>query len=212
MKNLIPIIDVGHGGMVNGKYTTIGKKYYEFNSGLIAYEGVINRAIGRKLADKLKANGIHYRYTNLYNEDDMPLQERIAWANTIYKHIPNTYLLSIHSNAASAGLKGKGTKATGFEIWTSKGETQSDKLAEIAADLYISKFPKIRFRSATHDKDSKEADYKVLVKTLCPAFLVENLFFDNEREANYLMSDIGHEDISDCLFEVVKEIYNTEFV
>src|SRR5690606_10981897 len=55
----IPIIDAGHGGMVDGQYLTSGKQY-KFNAGTQIYQGVINRAICRQLADRLNAAGIPF--------------------------------------------------------------------------------------------------------------------------------------------------------
>ena len=37
-------------------------------------------------------------------------------------------------------------------------------------------------------------------------YLVENLFFDNFKEALYLISDKGQDEIAACLLDVVKSI------
>src|SRR5690606_5388228 len=63
----IPIIDAGHGGIVDGRYVTPGKQY-KFNDGTVIYEGVVNRAIGKLLAEMLTRAGIPYLQTTLETE------------------------------------------------------------------------------------------------------------------------------------------------
>ena len=203
-----PIIDAGHGGILNGKYTTGNMKKYEFNGpgqkNFTIYEGVVNRKIALKLIEKLEAKGLPYYSLNADDPRDTPLLTRVKQANELYKTDKSCYYLSIHSNANSSVLKGKGIKARGFEIWTSKGKTKSDMVAKIAGEAYKKHFAeKYRWRGL------KEANFTVLAKTHCPAILVENLFFDNYDEATFLNSDEGQEAIADCLFDAVQAIYDS---
>ena len=204
-----PIIDAGHGGMVNGKYSSGDKKLYRFqgtNNDFEIFEGVINRAIARKLIAKLEKNGYPYYDLNAHQEKDMSLPKRVAEANKIYAKDKSAYFLSIHSNAASTLLAGTGNNAHGFEIWTSKGETPSDILARIAKKEYLKSFSdKFRFRGVK-ERNFNQKDLYVLANTVCPAILVENLFFDNHKEALYLMSQKGQDEIAECLLNVVKSI------
>lgn len=205
----IPIIDAGHGGIIDGKYATAGKQYH-FNDGTTIYEGVVNRAIGRLLAKKLDAARIPYFHTNLDDEADLGLMERVQIANTLFRTNRSCYLLSIHSNAASNDLEGEGSRATGFEIFTSIGLTKSDELANVASKWYKKLFPDFPFRevrTSGGEYANKEADYVVLAKTQGPAFLVENLFYDNLKEAKFLLSAEGQERIAECLFQIVREIH-----
>lgn len=205
----IPVIDAGHGGLKNGRYVTAGKRY-KFEDGTVIYEGVINRAIGRILAQRLKSAGIPYFQTTLDTEEDTSLMERVHQANAYYMANRNCYLLSIHSNAASNDTEGKGNTASGFEIYTSLGQTKSDDLANIASRFYKKLFPEFPFRenkTEGGEYKNKEAAFTVLTKTKCPAFLVENLFYDNKKEAMFLLGDEGQKRIADCLFQIVQEIY-----
>lgn len=205
----IPIIDAGHGGLIGGTYVTPGKQY-RFTDGTVIYEGVINRAIGRQLADMLKAAGIPYLQTTLETEADIGLMERVNTANNLFQASTSCYLLSIHSNAASNSSEGAGNKASGFEVYTSIGLTKSDELANIASKWYKRLFPEFSFRESKTEGGeykNKEAAFLVLTKTRCPAFLVENLFYDNIDEAKFLLSAEGQKRIANCLFEIVKEIY-----
>jgi N-acetylmuramoyl-L-alanine amidase len=207
----IPIIDVGHGGLVEGNYLTPGKQY-RFTDGTVIYEGVINRGIGRQLAEMLKGAGIPYFQTTLETEADIGLMERVNIANNLFQSNPNCYLLSIHSNSSSDSSEGAGNRASGFEVYTSIGLTKSDELANIASKWYKRLFPEYPFRESKTEGGeykNKEAALKVLTKTRCPAFLVENLFYDNIDEAKFLLSQEGQKRIASCLFEIVREIHRT---
>ncbi|WPP53523.1 N-acetylmuramidase domain-containing protein [Catalinimonas niigatensis] len=212
---LVPIIDAGHGGIKDGKYTTATStgKRYTFSDGTQIYEGEINRKIGRFLIELLDETGIPYHNLTVDTVEDIPLKERVAQANALCAQYPNCYFLSIHSNAASTVLEGEGNQARGFEVWTSVGQTKSDELASIAAKWYKHDFPEFKFRQDMSDddedmekKDERETFY-VLRKTKCPAFLVENLFYDNRLEAQFLLSSEGQRRIARCLFNTVKEIH-----
>jgi len=208
----IPVIDAGHGGMVKGKYTTGEKKKYTFEAdgdkeGFTIYEGVINREIGAKLIQLLQCENIPYYDLTVSVAQDMSLPDRVKKANEIFNENQNTYFLSIHSNAVSASIKGKGSSAKGFEIFTSVGETKSDELAAITAKWYKKSFPDYPFRVESRDELDKERNFYVLRNTRGPALLVENLFFDNRKEAEFLISEGGQQRIANCLCNAIKEIY-----
>lgn len=196
--NYLVILDFGHGGVTaDGKYTTAPAKMHKFPDGTVIYEGVINRKIGALLIDNLIKSGIDYA---IVSDDitDTPLATRVQRADAIYANDRRAYYLSIHSNAGGG---------SGFEIFTSLGQSKSDKLANIFCEVYQKHFPKYPFRSDSTDGDAdKEADFYVLRKTDCPAVLVENLFFDNKREADFLLSDEGQKQIADCITEGILSI------
>jgi N-acetylmuramoyl-L-alanine amidase len=205
----VPIIDAGHGGIVEGQYVTTGRQY-KFSDGTVIYEGVVNRIIGKILAKKLEKANIPFYNITLDTEADLGLLERVQQANTIYQSNPKSYLLSIHSNASSEKTNGKGNTTKGFEVYTSIGQTKSDELASVASKWYKKLFPEFEFRdnkTDTGEDVNKEAAYTVLTKTKCPAFLVRNLFYDNKKEAEFLLSGEGQEKIAECLFQIIKEIH-----
>ncbi len=57
------------------------------------------------------------------------------------------------------------------------------------------------------EKERQSETFYVLRKTKCPAFLVENLFYDNKFEAQFLLSEAGQRRMARCLFLTVKEIH-----
>ena len=102
--------------------------------------------------------------------------------------------VSIHVNAASSD--GKWHNGTGWEAYTTKGKTNSDKLAEElykAAQVNL-KGKKIRKDTTDGDSD-KESDFYVLRKTNCPAVLTENFFQDNKEDVEYLLSNQGFHEL-----------------
>ena len=171
MKN-IWLIDKGHGGFINGVYQTAPDKMFHHSDYEIFYEGVFNRIIGDKLLRKLWDKGI-YAIDLCPTELDVPLSVRVDNANNYYRAYPNAVLLSLHSNAS------ENHDGNGFEVWTSIGQTRSDKYAEVLAHEIMAKF-EMPFRSDKADDDlDKESQFYILKWTHCPAVLPECLFFDN---------------------------------
>lgn len=207
-----PIIDEGHGGMKDGVYTSGSKKMFRFvddngNEQFTIYEGVVNRAIGAKLRQLLDDVGLTYVKQYHLDHRDVALSERVKLINEIYMNNRNAFLLSIHSNAASNSLEGKGHSARGNEIWTSVGETNSDVIADTFAIEYKRFFSKMRFRQDMSDGDlDKEAAFYILRKTYCPAVLVENGFYDNIEDARFLLSDQGQWEYAQCLCNCISRL------
>lgn len=125
----------------------------------------------------------------------------------------NIFYVSLHCDAA-AGEKAW-HNAGGMTIFTSRGQTDSDKLAEClykSAELHLVEYKKLMeqgkqrgvysknqtyIRTDMTDGDhDREADYYVLKNTKCPACLVEMLFQDNKWDVDYLLSEQGRYSIS----------------
>ena len=205
MSNYIWLLDAGHGGMKDGVYVTAPAKMHIFDDGLTFYEGVDNRAIVDKLTLLLQLHGIEYRMVH-DRECDTPLHKRVAFANQLHAETGRCIYLSIHSDAMPDGAHGKGS---GFSVYTSIGKTSSDVLAEIFCVAYQRKLGQFKFRKDTTDGDlDKEEDFYVLRKTKCPAILIENLFFDNREEAEFLLSESGQNQISLTLLNAIRTIEN----
>lgn len=189
------ILDAGHGGIdPDGRYTTAPAKMHKFPDYTI-YEGVINRAITDILKAELKRHSIDYALVS-HRYEDTSLASRVATADNIYRKDKRAVYLSIHSNAGGG---------SGFEVFTSPGQTKSDEFAKVFCEFYKKHFPERPLRKDLGDGDAdKEADFYVLRKTDCPAVLVENLFFDNKKEADFLMRDKGQDAIAMCLFQAIQ--------
>ena len=175
MEKLI-LLDAGHGGIINGQYVTAPKKMFVFPDGFTIYEGVYNRLIVEGIKEALTSAGV--KFDDIVNsQKDIPLKNRVDRANRLAAEAGpgNTLFISVHANAGGGN---------GYEVYTSKGESDSDKIASNFMEFMAEAFPSHRGRKDTTDGDSdKEANFYVLKYTICPAILTESFFMDNYEEA-----------------------------
>ena len=105
----------------------------------------------------------------------------------------NVIFVSVHANAAG---NGQWMSARRWSVWTSKGKTKSDAIAETIYRHAIEKWGLSGVRSDMSDGDHDyESDFFVLKNTWCPAVLIENFFYDNKEDLAYLLSATS---IYDC--------------
>ena len=191
------LIDNGHGHNTPGKRSPDGK-FREY-----AY----NREITKRIVADLIDRG--YDAELLVPEDnDISLEERVRRVNALCSAHgkSNVILVSIHVNAAGNGSKW--TNATGWSVYTCKGQTTSDKLAECLCEAAIKNFPGKRIRTDYSDGDSDwEANFYILRHTVCPAVLTENFFIDG-LDLEFLQSKTGKQAIVDTHVEGIVEYIN----
>ncbi|MBO6607568.1 N-acetylmuramoyl-L-alanine amidase [Psychroserpens sp.] len=173
---MIVLLDNGHGGVINTEYQTPGKRFDWGNEGII-YEGEFNRAIVGGIIEALTK--LKIPYVNLAPEyRDVRLETRVKRANKYPKS--KCFYLSVHSNAGGGH---------GSEIFTSPGDTKSDKIATIFGQEYKSVFPDRKLREDWSDGDlDKERRFYVLTKTKMPAILTESFFMDNFEEFKTILN------------------------
>ena len=179
------IIDAGHGNNSPGKRSPIWK------DGKQLFEWEFNRDIATRIAHKLGSAGVRNRLL-VTEKEDIQLSERCRRVNNICRMHgkDNCILISIHANAGGG---------TGFEVFTSPGNTKADEYATIMLDTLKYSFPKEKIRTDYSDGDAdKEARFYILQKTNCPALLTENLFMDNETDCRKLMDDDFREQIAEA--------------
>lgn len=199
------ILDAGHGGVINGEYVTNGKRSPIWSDGTQYFEGVGNRNICNLLTNKLKEHNI--KVVNIIGniQKDISLQERCDLANRIYRDNKNAIFVSMHSNGFI------NENANGFSIYTSKGETKSDKIASIFYDKMIKSFPKHKARKDYTDGDiDKEANFYVLKHTSCPAILIENFFMTNYKECKQLQKPKFVDRIVNSHFSAIYKMERSE--
>lgn len=193
-QKLIPILDNGHGD------NTPGKRSPQFGGNLpILYEYEFNRDIVNRICEMCQKERIEY-WLLVPEQYDIPLQERCERANRIYEETGGKcFLLSIHANAGGG---------TGWECYTTKGETKSDRIAETLAEQWLLEFGnKWHFRADYSDGDAdKESQFYILQHTKCPAVLSENLFMDRYEDYQFLMTEAGRERIAKVHFETIKRL------
>ena len=96
--------------------------------------------------------------------------------------------------------------ATGWNCYTCKGQTQSDKLAACLYESAIKNFPGKRIRTDYSDNDPDwEENFYILRKSHCAAVLSENYFMDNKSDLEYLQSRAGKQAIIDTHVEGIIE-------
>ena len=211
---MLILIDNGHGLMTPGKRSPDGK-FLEY-----AY----TREIATRIVADLTDRG--YNAQLLVPEtEDSPLSERVRRINAACisqqsspaphqssparpgispTGHPNVILISIHVNAAGNGTKW--LNATGWSCYTSKGQTQSDKLADCLYQAATKNFPGKRIRTDYSDNDPDwEENFYILRHSLCPAILTENFFMDNHSDLEYLQSRTGKQAIVDTHVEGITE-------
>ena len=118
--------------------------------------------------------------------------ERVRRINTICNKVgaANVLLISVHANAVGNGTDWCTGK--GWEAYTTRGKTISDKLADFLYKRADSNLPGRKIREDWTDGDrDKEADFYIIKKAKCPAVLTENFFYDNKDDLKYLTSNEG---------------------
>lgn len=191
------LIDNGHGKETPGKRSPDGT--------LMEYKWC--REVARMVCDQLQAEG-YDAFLLVPEETDIPLAERCKRANKYPKR--STILISIHNNAA--GSDGKWRNARGWRIFTTRGITQADTLAE-----FIWEEAKKTFKSPLtvgsysnqrlgHDWEN---DFYIIKKSYCPAVLIENFFQDNKEDVAYLLTDTGKASCAEVIVDGVKGYLNS---
>lgn len=171
------LIDNGHGSNTPGKRSPDGR----------LREYAYTREIAERLVMELRKNGIDAERI-VKEEIDVPLAERCRRANE-YK-ASEAILVSIHCNAAGNGSDWM--SARGWEAWTSVGKTKADKLATCLYENAEYCLPGMKIRKDMTDGDQdKESGFYILKHTKCPAVLTENLFQDNKKDVEFLLSEEG---------------------
>ena len=188
-------IDNGHGLMTAGKRSPDGQFREPF----------YNREIARRVVSDLRDRGLDAELL-VPEDDDISLAERVRRVNTACFLLgkQNVILVSIHVNAAGNGTKW--LNATGWSVYTCKGQTASDKLAECLCQAAIKNFPGRRIRTDMSDGDMDwEEGFYILRKSLCPAVLTENFFMDSRSDLEYLQSRAGKQAVVDTHVEGIIE-------
>ena len=189
------LIDNGHGRETAGKRSPDGR----------LLEWSYNREIARRVVAALQSE--HFYASLLVPEsEDISLAERCRRVNRVCSELGrrNVCLISIHVNATGRG--DKWYNATGWCCYTSKGQTEGDKLANClcAAALQILPGHRMRFDYSDGDPD-QEANFAILHKTACAACLTENGFMDCKESLEFLLTDEGKQAIVDLHVQGIKE-------
>lgn len=187
------LIDNGHGAETPGKRSPDGT-FREY---------AWTREVARMVCDILQAEG--YNAKLLVPEDrDISLVERCRRANQYDK--AGSILVSIHNNAAGNGSKWMA--ARGWSIYTTRGVTEADRLAEAiwkrAEKVFKPAHPVRSYSSHPLGHDFEENFY-ILIHAYCPAVLIEHFFMDNREDVAYLKTDAAKAACAEVIVDGVKD-------
>lgn len=196
-ENKTIILSCAHGVEVGGKQSPNGThKEYEWS-----------RKIQYAIADKLIVKGINVvLIPERRNNNEIGLWERVRLENEIRSP---AFVFSLHNNAAGNGKEWK--LARGVEIWTSRGQTESDQYATAIYERLQKEFPTIHagfdknvfWRKNTTDGDiDKEENFTELMSKH-PAVLLEWLFQDNVDDVELLSNDDLNSELVDVLVDIL---------
>lgn len=193
MKPLTVILDAGHGK------ETPGKRSPKLDNGNHLFEWKFTREVCNKIYCLLQSEGIKCIIANR-DDVDYKLSERATRINNLYnkekKHGHLAIMISVHGNAAGSG---DWKTAYGWEVFSTKGTTNSDKLAKCFCNVFKNIFPDKRLRG------HKEENFTIIYKTNCPCILTENFFYDNKEECELMLSEEGQMKIAELHVEAIKE-------
>lgn len=186
----IVIISNGHGGVINNRYQTKGKRSPIWSDGSQLLEGECNRAIKARIIEQLHFKRIPF-YDLVPEQHDISRVTRVARANRFHQKHQHCFLIDLHSNAG---------KGIGSEVFVShQASRNSWALARQSKQLFLQHFPESRFRGI------KKKNYDLLHLTSMPAILLENFFMDNEQECKtYLMTRQGRDRIAAYVVNIIE--------
>lgn len=188
------LIDAGHGIDTPGKRSPDGKfREYLWNREIadLVFYGLLGSGIDAHLVVK--------------ETNDVSLRNRVNRVNTICNKegVSNVILVSIHSNAAGSGKDWMNAK--GWSCYTTKGVTKSDTIAECLYDAFEAEFKDRKIRKDMSDGDRDwEENFYIIQKSKCPAVLIENFFYDNKEECEWLLKDETKERIALTIVKGIK--------
>ena len=185
MKNLVVIIDNGHGKNTPGKCAP-DKSLFEWQW---------TREIAAMLCMRLYGISTIQTVILVPEEHDISLKERVRRVNTIVHDAKiagkEVLLISIHINAAGHGTW---KTASGWSVWVSNNASDKSKLfAQIAYSEALSLH--LKGNRVVPKEQYWSSNFYILKNTLCPAVLTENMFMDNQDDVEFLKSEKGKETI-----------------
>lgn len=198
----------GHGGLdKDGVYQIIKKGTKQaMVDGQMVYEGQINRNIAAEIINQRPETS---RIANLVPEaDDIPRNERIERINKASRVFKKAgffpIIWELHCNAFNG-------KASGTEIFTTRGENLSDKIATMwwnkAQGIVGGKYPDYKWRPDSSDGDpDKEKDYDVIKRSIAFGVLIEFYFFDHPESIQMFNNEFGTSLWANTVTETIREI------
>lgn len=187
------ILDPAHGDNVPGKRSPDG----------VHREYAWSRNRCQEIEKFLAEKGYEVYWTTR-SVHEPGLSRRVQAANKI-KTDKVKLLISLHNNAA--GADNKWHMASGVEIYTSKGKTQSDIFSSIMYAALKRNFPNLKYRyGGTDPLDcDKDSNFTVLMGNYF-AMLIEWLFQDGKEDIALLLDDRINLQFSESVVSGIEDI------
>lgn len=170
------VIDAGHGGRDPGAVAVTGMQ-----------EKTVNLAVARRTAELLRTRGVNVLMTRT-DDTFVELEDRADVANKARADL----FVSIHADSA------QNSGATGFTAYVARAASRD---SHRAAESMLSQMRKL----PTSDRGLRQADYRVLVRTSCPAMLVELGYLSNVGEARRLAEPAYREQLARAIADGIAE-------
>ena len=186
------ILDAAHGEETPGKRSPDGRfREYKWSREIIS-----------KLKKELESQGYEVFESNP-TDKEIGLSKRVANTNKIAR--AKKIFISLHSDAAGNGSTWM--SARGYSVYTTPGQNNSDKVAEVILNNLQKDFPELkgRFDMSDGDKD-KEANFQVIKGANCPAVLIEWCFQDNKEDVEILLSEEYNERLVRALVKSMNDL------
>lgn len=197
---MIVLIDPGHGIETPGKRSPDGS--------FLEYKW--NREVADLIYWKLLCMGVDARML-VSETNDISLSTRVQRVNKLCNQVGayNVILISVHSNAAGNGKNWMNAK--GWSCYTTIGETRSDKISECLYDAFEAEFTDRKIRKDLSDGDRDwESNFYIIHKSKCPAVLLENFFYDNREECEWLLKNETKERIAHAAVQGIIKYLNSK--
>lgn len=201
-KKFVCVIDSGHGistetsAKFSPKLDSNMNIPAEFCSGGRFREVRFNRVVAKDVVAILNEYGYDARMLVTEEKEDVALSTRVNRVNDICKKYGsrNVILVSVHANASGYG--NEWNSANGWEVWTSKGQNNSDIMATFIFNRMKRNAPSLKMRTDYTDNDpDKESDFYIIKNANCPACLTENCFYTNKEDLVWMTSELGQQAI-----------------
>lgn len=196
MKKLLIILDPAHGEETPGKRSPDGKhREYKWSRERIEV-----------LIPRLQELGYQVELTNT-TALEVGLTHRKNAASEIARQNPSLVplLISIHNDAMTADGSWQ-NKASGISVWTSKGRTTSDILADIFINNIGDHLPDVKKRIYSHKQgeQSFENNFTVLMGAYS-AMLLEIMFQDNKDDVARLADPAFCKQVEDWIVDSIEK-------
>ena len=179
------ILGTAHGSNISGKCSP-DKSIREY---------AWSREMCSRIKTELEKNNVDV-VIDIEDDTEISLEHRVNIVNAICKQEGNSNCIyvSVHLNAA--GGDGQWHNASGWTVWVSKNCSENSK--KLALCLFDEAEQKNLFGNRCIPKTKYfPYNFYVLRNTLCPAVLTENMFQDNQKDVEYLLSEEGKTEICD---------------